>query len=167
MANWLGKKNSSERSHGGSTIVPHGRTDIALVGDPSPVEFTETREGVYKDLFGEALSVSHEIVPRAPHIDIYTYRRRGADGRDVFALVTGGMSNFRMNIPAKAAEADAPSRVELIFYCAEPGQEYIDTMRWLAHFPHDYKTWVGSGHTIPNGTPPAPLWAARSWTRFS
>jgi hypothetical protein len=33
-------------------------------------------------------------------------------------------------------------------------------MRWLAHFPHDQKTWIGSGHTIPNGNPPAPFWGS-------
>jgi hypothetical protein len=51
-------------------------------------------------------------------------------------------------------------RVELICYCSEPKEEYIKTLRWLAHFPHTYKTWVGSGHTIPNGNPPGPFWGS-------
>jgi hypothetical protein len=33
-------------------------------------------------------------------------------------------------------------------------------MHWLAHFPHDQKTWIGAFHTIPNGNPPAPLWGS-------
>ncbi|WCL51318.1 suppressor of fused domain protein [Leptospira sp. GIMC2001] len=27
-------------------------------------------------------------------------------------------------------------------------------LRTLAHFPHDNKTWLASGHTLPNGNPP-------------
>jgi len=34
-------------------------------------------------------------------------------------------------------------------------------MRWLAHFPHNQKTWIGSGHTIPNGNPPEPMWGSK------
>lgn len=61
-----------------------------------------------------------------------------------------------MKVPAKAK--GVPGRVELIFYCSEPKQEYLDTLRGLAHFPHDNKTWIGNGHTMPNGDPPEPFW---------
>lgn len=33
-------------------------------------------------------------------------------------------------------------------------------VRWLeklARFPHEYKTWLGHGHSIPNGDPASPL----------
>jgi hypothetical protein len=33
-------------------------------------------------------------------------------------------------------------------------------MRWLAHFPHDQKAWIGELHTFPNGNPPEPLWGS-------
>jgi len=112
---------------------------------------------VYKRFFGEARSISHEVFPLIPHVDVCTYYRRGSGGREVCTLVTSGMSDLEMTTPAGT---EAPRRVELIFYCAEPRQEYIDTMRWLAHFPHDQKTWLGSGHTVPNGNPPAPFWGS-------
>jgi len=67
------------------------------------------------------------------------------------------MSDVEMKVPARAK---APRRVELILYCAEPKPEYVETMRWLAHFPHDQRTWIGTGHTIPNGNPPAPFWGS-------
>ena len=72
-------------------------------------------------------------------------------------LVTSGMSDLEMAVPKRAEVA---RRVELIFYCSEPKPEYAETMQWLAHFPHDQSTWIGSGHTIPNGTPPAPFWGS-------
>jgi len=27
----------------------------------------------------------------------------------------------------------------------------------LARLPHEYSTWLGPGHTVPNGDPPAPF----------
>lgn len=59
-----------------------------------------------------------------------------------------------MPVP-RAAGADAPSRVELMFYCAEPQREYLETLRWVTRFPHDQKTWLEFGHALPNGNPPA------------
>jgi hypothetical protein len=55
-----------------------------------------------------------------------------------------------------------PRRVELIFDCHEPREEYISTLRWLAHFPHNANSWLGYGHTMPNGNPPAPFWGSEA-----
>ena len=74
----------------------------------------------------------------------------------MYSLVTGGMSDLEMTLPRRAR--GAPHRVELIFYCSEPRDEYSATLRWVAHFPHASKSWLGHGHTMPNGNPPAPFW---------
>jgi hypothetical protein len=87
-------------------------------------------------------------------IDVRAYRS-APGGRDYWTLVTCGMSDVEMSVPAGV---NAPKRVELIFYCSEPKDEYVDTLRWLSHFPEGHKTWVGPGYTIPNGNPPKPLW---------
>lgn len=51
----------------------------------------------------------------------------------------------------------APRRIELVFYCEEPKLDYIHFLRWLSHFPHDNRTWIGTQHTIPNGNPAEPV----------
>jgi hypothetical protein len=69
------------------------------------------------------------------------------------------MSDMRMKLPADAPD-DMPARTELIFYLPadrEPKDYYIDFLRTTARFPYDYDTWLCSGHTIPNGTPPRPI----------
>jgi hypothetical protein len=152
------KTSKQEVSAGGSVIHRYtnedwSQTKVGFTG-PSTVEFSEAREEVYARRFGKAEKVFHEVIPLIPHIDTMEYYRTGANGR-VCTLVTSGMSDLAMNVPAGT---DASRRVELIFYCTEPKQEYVDTMRGLAHFPHDQKTWIGAYHTIPNGNPPAPLW---------
>src|SRR6266536_2081042 len=152
MPSGFDKKKPPETTPGGSIIYRHSGDDVSgtPIGftDKSTATFARDREAVYARLFGEAVSVSHEIIPLIPHIDIYTYERVQRE-RIYYTLVTSGMSDLEMNVPA-AAKGE-PRRVELIFYCSEPRQEYIDTLRWVAHFPHDNKTWLGSGHTMPNG----------------
>jgi Suppressor of fused protein (SUFU) len=42
-------------------------------------------------------------------------------------------------------------------------------VRWLkllARLPHTYRTWLGDGHTIPNGDPPQPLSAGSRFVGF-
>ena len=159
------KKDEQEVSSGGSVIHRYKESEWAT----TPVGFTEKagdfgelRDEVYLRRLGEAKHVSHEVVPLIPHIDVMEYRRESKSG-EVCVLVTSGMSNLAMKIPSGA---DAPRRVELIFYCTEPKPEYIRTMHQLAHFPHDRNTWIGAFHTIPNGNPPAPLWDTAMNTIF-
>ena len=37
----------------------------------------------------------------------------------------------------------------------------IRNLKALARLPHEYETWLGFGHTVPNGDPPEP-YAARA-----
>ncbi len=161
MSWWFGKKKPPEKSPGGSVIRRYGGN--AFSGTPigfteeSSAKFAGAREDLYSRFFGKAASVSHEIIPLIPHIDVYTYER-GQHGRNFCTLVTSGMSDLEMSVPPGAK--GAPRRVELVFYCSEPEQEYLDTLRRLAHFPHDNRSWLGWGHTMPNGDPPEPFWGS-------
>ena len=154
-------KKKPEVSPGGSGILRHEESGRAAIGylDP-PVGAQETREAIYTRFFGEAESVSHELIPQVPHIDVYIHKP-GFDDRTWYTLITGGMSDQPMKLPKAASDNGARRRVELVFYCSEPKDEYIKTLRWLAHFPHSYKTWVSAWHTIPNGDPPAPFWGSQ------
>jgi len=153
---WFGQS----RSPGGSLIVKHENAQAtALDVDALLPRFTEEREPVYERIFGKAICVSHEVLPLVPHVDVYTFARKQGE-RIVYSLVTGGMSDLPMTLPPFAS--GEIRRAELVFYCSDPKDEYIDTLRWLAHFPHTYKTCVGYGHTIPNGNPPAPFWGSEA-----
>jgi hypothetical protein len=60
---------------------------------------------------------------------------------------------------------DHLARAELIFYVAHDETInyqtekpwYVNAMGFYAHFPFNYKTWLGNSHTLPNGDPPAPV----------
>jgi hypothetical protein len=157
---WFGRKKSQpETSPGGSVIHRYESSAWSEsrigVADESAAKFAEARKNVYERFFGKVRGVFEEALPLIPRVDVHAYSRRGPGGFNVCTLVTSGMSDLEMDVPVAA-----PRRVELIFYCSELQQEYVETMRWLAHFPHDQKTWIGSGHTIPNGNPPEPFWGS-------
>src|ERR1700730_6609370 len=117
MFEWFGKKTAQpETSAGGSVIhrYPAKQWSPGQTGftDESTAKFAEARSEVYQRFFGEAHSVSHEALPLIPHIDVYTYYRRGPGG-DVCTLVTSGMSDLEMRVPSRTT---APGRTELILY---------------------------------------------------
>jgi hypothetical protein len=137
-------------SDGGSLIHRYtadqwAQTQIGSSG--TSAESGQIRDEVYLRRFGTAKQVWHEPIPLIPHIDVMEYYRTSKDG-SVCTLVTSGMSDLAMNVPPKTK---APARVELILYCTEPQPAYIATLRFLAHFAHDQKTWIGAFHTIPMG----------------
>jgi hypothetical protein len=145
-----------EVSPGGSTIYRYDHPNSPRYGyaDAPTDLYRMRRETVYRSLFGSCETVRHEMIPLIPHIDIYIYAPE-AGRRDFYTLITGGMSDLPMNVPDDVA--DCYRRAELILYVRQPTEAHISLLRFLAHFPHDQRTWIGHGHTIPNGQPPVPL----------
>lgn len=112
---------------------------------------------------GPVKSVFHEIVSDIVHIDVHLVHPSPA--MPFVRLVTSGMSDLPMSIPASA---DAPRFVELMITLPPHWKldaESIKDDAWywpvrllksLARLPHQYDTWLGWGHTIPNGDPATP-----------
>ncbi len=114
----------------------------------------ETREKIYQDFFGPSDLVSHEVVPLVPHIDVWVHPP-GYKEREFFTIVTSGMSDVPMNLEKGIPRSFA--RREMIMYAADHQEIYINLVRQFARFPFEYSTWLGVGHTIPNGNPPSPI----------
>jgi Suppressor of fused protein (SUFU) len=149
------------KSKGGSRLLKYGGgepkdPEVGFV-DPSTAIEPEERERVYQELFGAFDFVVHEVIPFVPHVDVYQFPP--TDARPFYTFVTGGMSDLPMNSPEELGPDFR--RVELVFYAAENKPEYPELLRRLAHFPHDARTWIHWGHTMPNGTPPHPLLGTR------
>lgn len=112
---------------------------------------------------GQIELVFHEIVSDTVHIDVN--RVGPTDEFPVFRLVTSGMSDLPMSVPPKV---DGPRFVELMITL--PGDWKLDEdslkneawywpirlIKKLALLPHKYGTWLGRGHTVPNGDPAEP-----------
>jgi hypothetical protein len=92
-----------------------------------------------------------------------------------YTLVTSGMSDRPMAVPPGAPADEAPPYAELCILlpstwnipqdAAEIAEAFEDEnvywpIRWLkmlARLPHEYHTWLGFGHTIPNGEDAEPF----------
>ncbi len=115
--------------------------------------------------------VFHEIVSDIVHIDVHIIPPEGE--RDYYVLFTSGMSDLSMNLPDGDYEKKDYNRAELLMYLpgdwkfgktgdvdSQMPEAYYWPIRWikfLARFPHEYHTWLGTGHTLPNGEDYAPL----------
>lgn len=148
------------KTKGGSTILEYdqAKTDADMIG--VQIEFDEklhdSREEIFDELFGECESVSHEVLPMLPHIDVFIYKP-GYQGREFYTLISSGMSDMPMTLPHEISEEY--QRAEIVMYVDEPKDEYINLIRHYARYPHKYETYFGHGHTIPNGHPAEPVFS--------
>jgi hypothetical protein len=124
---------------------------------------------------GEVSTVVHEIESRFVHIDVHLIPP--AAGRDHWVLFTTGMSALPMSYPpeAECKCGACPDRAELVMglprdwftnadvACGRqlPAKRYwpVGIMKRLARLPHESRTWLDQGHTVPNGDPP------KRWSR--
>lgn len=109
---------------------------------------------------GKIDTVFHELLSDTVHIDIHHVLP--TNEKPFHTLITSGMSDLAMNVPDKV---DSPRYMELMVTLPEQwkfGEEAFKDEAWywpvrqlkyLARFPHKYSTWLGWGHTIPNGDP--------------
>jgi hypothetical protein len=129
----------------------------------------EPIEAHFARYYGEPETVFHEILSDLVHIDVHVVPP--AAGRDRWTLFTTGMSDLPMTTPEGAGDLAFAElvlflppewRVDLIKATPPPDdlERWYWPIRWLkrlARFPHEYKTWLGFAHSIPNGDPPEPL----------
>ncbi|HYE21513.1 MAG TPA: suppressor of fused domain protein [Tepidisphaeraceae bacterium] len=117
---------------------------------------------------GPVAGVFHEIVSDLVHIDIHMVAP--TEERPWHTLVTSGMSDRPMTVPDPEDPELRELRYAELLICLPPDwpmeqEQWADDdnfwpIRWLkqvARLPHEYETWVGAGHTIPNGDPAEPV----------
>lgn len=159
------------------------KVEIIRYGDEARSEWTPPAEsGLYLEEIQEHIDkvypcsqkepfVLHEIVSDIVHIDVNIIPPEGE--RDYYVLWTSGMSDLPMNLPDGDYDKKEFNRAELFMYLPAdwkfgkmgemdsqvPDEYYwpVHWIRFLARFPHEYHTWLGSGHTLPNGENYAPL----------
>jgi tetratricopeptide (TPR) repeat protein len=130
----------------------------------NPIVYSEEEfrcvEDHIKQYFGIYESVYHEIASPDIHVDIAVIKP--CPEHDYYILVTIGMGARPMNVPNET-ENPGLERAELMI-CLPPDWQFDNLederwywpLRWLkiiARLPIEEDSWVGWGHTIPNGRP--------------
>lgn len=153
-----------ERTPSGGRIIRHSKRDRPWtppdMSDSSPEQIVEHIERH----LGPIENVFHEIASDLVHVDVHIVPPR--PDRPRITLVTTGMSDLPMNVPP-GAEAfryaelliNLPPDWPLTTEELKDENNYwpIRWLKYLARFPHEYDTWLGYGHTVPNGDPPEPF----------
>lgn len=111
--------------------------------------------------FGHSDKVFHEIASPDIHVDIYIVEP--TPEKNYYTLITAGMGAHCMNTPEELNEYKL-QRAEMLIYLpadwniqSEKEEDYWP-LRWLkilARLPIEQNTWLGWGHTVPNGGPMA------------
>ncbi len=150
-------------SPGGSPIMVHSREK-----DFTPPQGEEHIEAIGAHIerhLGPVSGVFHEIISDLVHIDVHVVP--ATEEFPYLRLVTSGMSDLPMTVPDEV-DADVPRYMELMVTLPadwpisqdafEDERNYwpVRLLKGLARLPHEYDTWLGFGHTIPNGHPSEP-----------
>jgi hypothetical protein len=109
--------------------------------------------------------VFHETEADPVQVDIHVIEASASYPH--LRLVTSGMSKRAMTVPE-----GAPAYGELMMSLPADwklDEESVKDERWywpvallrhLAHYPHQHATWLGLGHSVPNGSPAKPYTAS-------
>jgi hypothetical protein len=153
-------EDDTERSESGAPIYRHSDRTEPVQGEQSWA--WEAIEAHVQEHVGPIDRVFHELDSPYVHLDILEIPAH--EGRPWHTLVTCGMSAQPMTVP----NPDLPCYAELVI--SLPPDWPLDKESWrderhywpvrllkqLARLPHEYDTWLGIGHTVPNGDPPEP-----------
>lgn len=155
---------SEERSPAGSPIYRHKERTTDLAASETDEQLLECLGEHLAAHIGEVKMVFHEIISEVVHVDVHWIEP--TPERDFHTLVTSGMSDRPMTVPDGAEEYQyaelliaLPSSWPLTQEAFEDEDNYwpVRWLKMLARMPHEYNTWLGMGHTVPNGDPPEPF----------
>lgn len=145
-------------------IYRHGeRTKPFTEPAHDAVHLAEIEAHVAKHI-GEVEKVLHENVSDLVHIDVLWIK--ATKERPYQVLVTSGVSDQPMTVPEGMEDH---ARVELVIALPKEwpltpesfeSENNYWPVRWLkkiGRLPHEHDTWLGWGHTIPNGAPAKPI----------
>ena len=140
--------------------APVGEPQFA-VGDGDSIE--ELSDHIEQHV-GPISMVFHELISPYVHVDVHHVAPTSE--RPWHVLVTTGMSTMPMTTPegvpddCRHAElvVSLPADWEISESAFKDEQNYwpVRLMKFLARVPHEYNTWLGLGHSIPNGDPAGP-----------
>lgn len=153
----------SERQRNPGPLLRHKARDRSF--EPAGAGCSETIAAVDQHLnrfLGPVATVYHELVSDLVHVDIHVVPADAS--RPFHALVTSGMSDRPMHIPNNL-RGQVPEFAELMILL--PPEWPLDQGSWsderhywpirqlktLARLPHEYQTWLGMWHSVPNGDP--------------
>jgi hypothetical protein len=154
---------AEERSESGAPIYRHKPREKPFEPAHGDAAMLEKFDRHLERHLGPVETVLHEIVSDLVHVDVHLVKP--TEERPRWTLVTTGMSDRPMKVPEGAEEfrhaelmLSLPPDWPLTEQAFKDERHYwpVRWLKMLARLPHEYDTWLGWGHTVPNGDPAAP-----------
>lgn len=151
------------RSDDGTAILRHEARDRDFQIATGDDENIEAISNHIERHIGPVEMVFHEIISDLVHIDIHWVKP--TKDRPFHTLVTSGMSDLPMVVPDEVKDLQYAELLVTLPSNWKIDEKSFEDERWywpvrllkvLARLPHEYETWLGVGHTIPNDDPPEP-----------
>jgi hypothetical protein len=153
-----------EKSESGHPIYRYGEREKDFEFAAGDLENIDRITDHIERHIGPIKTVYHELISDLVHIDVHMVEP--TPQRNYYTLVTSGMSDRPMKVPEGCDEyrfaelmislpPDWPMAEEA--WKEEAYYWPVRLLKILARFPHEYDTWLGPMHTVPNGNPPAPF----------
>lgn len=163
----FGRKRKKKAAPESANVIKH-RAPASFDPPDEPQVYYDDIHAHFEKHIAPVQMVFHEIISDKVHLDIL-YSLVKMEDISFYAFVTAGMSDRPMTMPPGFPEPEKWNRSELCL--TPPGdwpvgeeawkdEENYWPIRWLktlARLPHDYSTFIGPGHTVPNGDPPEPV----------
>lgn len=158
----FGGKKDKEKAKDGTNIYTYDNIENRKQDNVAEMLYIEEITAHFDKVFpGRVTNVFHEIISDVVHIDVHFMEP--TDEEPFRVVYTTGMSDLLMTLPDELEkEWGHLRRAELMFFLPESwpidteafkDERYywpVRTLKQLARFPHEYNTWLGYGHTIPN-----------------
>jgi len=159
----------NEKSASGGAVLRHQAKERALTPATPPPATLEELEGKLAAAFGKPKTVLHELISELVHLDVHLVPPSPQNNH--WTLFTTGMSDLPMHVPEGVEDLEFAELVLMLppewpvdrLTVTPPPQDaeaWYWPVRWLkqlARLPHAYETWLGPGHTVPNGDPVRPF----------
>ena len=173
MGFWDKFRKKPKTTPGGSPIYRYEEPEQKGWQPPTAYgTYAEEITAHFETLFpGRESFVYHEILSDLVHIDVNLMRP--TEQQPFYVVYTTGMSDRPMTLPDEISNREDLQYAEVFLFLPgdwDLGKEFqlgtdippehfwpIHMLKFLARFPHAYETWLGPGHTIPNGPDYAPL----------
>jgi hypothetical protein len=143
----------------GSGILRHESRHDAFVPSAGPRDgVADAIERHIAEHFGPIEFVLHEVASHL--VGVHVYAVAPTADRPFRTLITSGMSELPMTVPDGH---DLRPYAELMI-CLPPEWPVRDApdawpvtvLKQVARLPHEYGTWIGEWHAVPNGDPAQP-----------
>lgn len=127
-------------------------------------DFAEAIDRHIEQYFGPIEFVYHELASHL--VGVHVYVVAPTEQRPYRTLITSGMSELPMTVPAGhdispyaelmlSVPADWPLGQAVGLGDDETGWP-LRVLKQVARLPHEYGTWIGEWHCVPNGAPAQP-----------